>query len=58
MPLDAQLTALQWDKIPIEIFSKYANFSNMFLPDLTIELLENTGINKHIIELVKKTIIL
>lgn len=48
-----QQVALQWNKTPIEIFSKYTNVANMFSPNLTIELFKNTSINKHTIKLVK-----
>lgn len=31
--------------------SKYANYTNLFSLNLVIKLLENTDINKHVIEL-------
>ena len=47
------LAALQQDKTPTEIPSEYADYADVFTPDLAMELPENTGINEHAIELVK-----
>ena len=47
------LAALQQDKAPTEIPSEYADYADVFSPDLAMELPENTGINKHAIELVE-----
>lgn len=46
----AQIAIFEWDKVCIEIFSKYAEFVDIFSPNLTIELPKNIGINKYIIE--------
>ena len=46
------LAALQQDKAPIKISPEYADYVDVFSPDLAIELPENTGINKHAIELI------
>ena len=47
----AQIGALLFDKAPTEIPAKYSNYSNVFLAENAAELLENTGINEHAIEL-------
>ena len=47
----AQILALIQDKAPTKVLSKYANYADVFSFDLAIELLENTGINEHAIEL-------
>ena len=47
------LAALQQDKAPTEIPPEYADYANVFSPDLAMELPENTGINEHAIELVE-----
>ena len=47
------LVALQQDKVPTKIPLEYADYADVFSSDLTIELPENTGINKHAIELVE-----
>ena len=47
------LAALQQDKAPTEIPSEYADYADVFSPDLVMELPENTGINEHVIELVE-----
>ncbi len=45
--------ALQQDKAPTKIASEYADYSDVFLFDLAMELPENTGINENAIELVE-----
>ena len=47
------LAALQQDKASTKIPSKYANYTDVFSPNLAMELLVNTGINKHAIKLVE-----
>ena len=47
------LAALQQDKAPTEIPSEYAYYSNVFSPNLAMELPKNTDINKHAIKLVE-----
>ena len=47
------LAALQQDKAPTEILPEYADYADVFSPDLAMELPENTGINEHAIELVE-----
>ena len=47
----AQVGVLLFDKAPIEILVEYSNYSNVFSAENTVELLENTGINEHIIKL-------
>lgn len=41
------------DKSLVKVPSKYLKYTNIFLFDLAIELLENTDINEHAIKLVK-----
>ena len=48
----AQIAYLKLDKAPTKIFSKYANFANVFSPKLATELPEHTEINDYAIELV------
>lgn len=48
----AQVAALQWDKAPIKMFFKYADFVDLFSLNLAIKLPKNTSIKKHAIELV------
>ena len=43
----AQIAALKQDVAPTKILPKYADYANTFSFDLAMELLENTGINKH-----------
>ncbi len=50
---DPILAALQWDKAPIEIRTKYSNYADIFSLDLAMELLENTAMNEHAIELIE-----
>ena len=45
------LAALQQDKALTKIPLEYANYANVFSPDLAMELPENTSINKHAIKL-------
>ena len=40
------------DEAFFEVFSKYANFIDVFSPKLTVELLEYIKINNHAIKLV------
>ena len=46
----AQIAYLKVNKALFEISSKYANFADIFLPKLAIELLENTRVYNHTIE--------
>lgn len=50
----AQIAALQWDKAFTKIPFEYQDYADIFLPELAMELSENTGINKHTIELEDK----
>ena len=47
----AQVGALLFDKAPTEVSAEYSDYSNVFLVENVAELLENTGINEHTIEL-------
>ena len=47
----AQVGVLIFDKAPTEVLAEYSNHSNVYLAENAIELLENTGINEHAIEL-------
>ena len=47
-----QIVYLKVDKVPIKVLSEYTDFANNFLPKLTIEFSEHTGINNYIIKLV------
>ncbi len=47
------LAALKQDKAPTEIPPEYADYADVFSADLAMELPENTGINKHAMELVE-----
>ena len=47
----AQISVLIQDEAPTKVLPKYADYTYIFLFDLAIELPENTGINKHAIEL-------
>ena len=49
----AQIEALVFNKAFIEVLAKYSNYSNVFLAKNAVELLENTRMNKHTIELKK-----
>ena len=48
---EAQILALIQDKAPTKVSSEYADYADVFSFDLAMELPENTGINKHAIEL-------
>ena len=47
-----QIACLKANKAPTKVFSKYADFANIFLLKLTAKLLEHTKINNYTIELV------
>ena len=47
----AQITQLKADKASIKVLSKYADFADIFLPKLTIELLKHMKINDYAIKL-------
>ena len=49
----AQIAALKQNKASTKVWSKYANYTDVFSFNLTIELPKNTGINKHAIKLKK-----
>ena len=49
--IKAQVRALLFDKGPAEIFTEYSDYSDAFWVKNTAELLQNTGMNKHAIEL-------
>ena len=46
----AQIAYLKVDKAFIEVFSKYANFTNIFLSKLAIKLFDHIEINDYAIE--------
>ena len=48
----AQIAHLKVDKAPIKVFSKYADFTDVFSLKLAIKLLKHMKINNYIIELV------
>ncbi len=48
----AQRAHLKVDEAPIEVFNKYANFADVLLPKLDIELLKHMNINNYTIKLV------
>ena len=48
----AQIVHLKTDKAPTKVPSNYADFTDVFLSKLVIELSKYTGINDHIIELI------
>ena len=48
---EAQISALIQDEASTKVPSKYADYADVFSFDLTMELPENIGINKHTIEL-------
>lgn len=53
-PLQAPLlAALQEEKVPSEILGDYEEYTNVFSPNLVMELPENTEINKHVIKLME-----
>lgn len=45
-----QIVALQYDKASTEILAKYSDYANVFSFDLVMELPENMGMNKYVIE--------
>lgn len=49
----AQIVTLQSDKAFTKVSAKYADYADLLLFDLAMELTENTGINKHVIKLIK-----
>lgn len=50
---EALLTILLQDKALAKVHQEYADYANVFLCDLAIELPENTGINKYAIGLIE-----
>ena len=48
---DAQVRALLFDEALTEVPAEYSDYSNVFSAENAIELLENTGMNEHAIEL-------
>ena len=48
----AQIAYLKADEAFIKVLSKYADFTDIFLPKLTKEFFKHMGINNHTIELV------
>lgn len=49
----AQIAALQQNEAATKVLAKYSDFANVFVFELEMKLSENTGINKHTIELKK-----
>ena len=47
----AQIATLQQNEAPTKVPPKYADFANVFSPNLAMKLPENTGIDKHATEL-------
>ena len=47
----AQVGALLFDKAATKVPAEYSNYSDVFLAKNAAELLENTGINEHVIKL-------
>lgn len=47
------LVILKEDKAPIEKSVKYSDFTDVFLPDQVMKLLDYTGIKKHATKLIK-----
>ena len=47
----AQVGALLFDEAPIKVPAEYSDYNNVFLAENAAELLENTGMNEHIIKL-------
>ena len=47
----AQVGALLFDKAPIKVLAEYFDYNNIFSVENAAELLENTGMNEHAIEL-------
>ena len=48
----AQIAYLKLDKTPTKVFSKYADFANIFLQKLPVELPKHMSINNYAIKLV------
>ena len=48
------LGTLQQDRAHTKIFPEYINYANVVFPNLAIDLIENTTIKKHVIELVDR----
>ena len=48
----AQIVYLKAEKAPIKVFSKYADFVDVFSPKLVVELSEHMRINNYAIEVV------
>ncbi len=48
----AQIANLKADEAFTKVRSKYADFADVFSPNLAVELPKHTGINDHAIELV------
>ncbi len=48
----AQIAYLKADEAPIKVLSEYADFADVFLPNLVVKLPEHMKINDHAIELV------
>ena len=46
-----QVGALNFNKAPTEVLAKYSDYSDVFLVEKAVELLENTGMNEHAIKL-------
>lgn len=53
----ALLAALQKDKASTKIAPEYANYADIFYASLAIEMLENTNINEHTIELIESKLL-
>ena len=51
LQIKAQVKALLFNEILIEILVEYSNYNNIFSIEYIAELLKNTGINEHTIEL-------
>ena len=51
--IKAQVGALLFNKIPIEIPAKYSDDSDVFSAEYVVKLLKNTGMNEHAIKLKK-----
>ena len=49
--IKAQVRALLFNEAPIEVPTKYFDYSNVFSIEYVAELSENTGMNEHAIEL-------
>ena len=47
----AQVGALLFNKVLTEVPAEYSDYSDVFLAENAAELLENTGINEHVIKL-------